>query len=196
VLKKIISYLFVKVDLYYIDLRNLNLFQEINFEEHQFLVLQDISRIDLFYPIGLERGDKFIQIVKNRLTSGKYYCFCFFNSKNNEISYLRWLKTDSFYHMDLKDTIDLKLKDAFTLDSYTPYKYRSIGLHKEMNKRMLNYCKNQLNLNKIFMVIFSGKEFEYLHKTVEELGYVRIKTKSHINFKYFKLILNKLIQHA
>lgn len=189
---KIFKSLLARVDLYSIDLKEIELFDEKKFVGFSFKVINGIDEIGKLDFIISERGVKYKEVVTERLSSDTFLCFGFFENLTGNAAYCRWIRTDSFYHDSYKERIRLNSHEVFTLDSYTPNLYRGLGLHKEMNRRMLNYCKENLKVKKIFMVIFSGSEFAHLHKTVKDLGYKKIHSKCYPDLGYLKAIINKL----
>jgi hypothetical protein len=185
VYKKIVrrlTRLLVKVDLYKINIETYQTFDIKYFTKFEFLMITDMDGFSLLDKILTERGLHFREVVENRLQSGNYICFLYKNVNSNEAVYYRWLTNVSFFHGALRENLILDSDHAFTLDSYTSVQYRGLGLHKQMNKQMLNFCKNNLKLKSVRMVIYRGKAYLHLHKTVQELGYELEKSKTYIRF--------------
>lgn len=172
---------FVLIDLYRIDLDNCNRFKEGVFDNYSTIIINDISDMSKLQPIIKERGITFNNIVEERLLSGNFICFCFIDNSTGKPAYSRWLKTGSFFHDRYKKRIELKNNEAFTLDSYTLYEFRGKGLHKEMNKRMLNYCKENLRIMSVYMVIFRGKQYRHLHMIVKDIGYILVQSNFYLS---------------
>jgi|GEM_PF-2639622 len=185
-IRKLFRSTIVKLDLYKNDLTVLNNFKESYVPPYQFIVISDSSNIDYFRSVREERGERFMKILLERLNSENFLCFSFMDGNNKDVAYLRWLRKETFYHETYKKEIKLEHDEAFTLDSYTSLKHRGRGLHKEMNKRMLNYCKNDLQLKAIYMVIFSGGAFFHLHKLVTEIGYKKYSSNIYLDLSYIK----------
>jgi len=186
-----------KIDLYCIILNKE--YTESSLDGIQFKVTDSLLDIQQLQPLFNERGEKYHEIVKARLGSGNFLCFSFVDTITGKPIYVRWLRTDTFIHDRYKKKITLGSDEAFTMDSYTLNNYRGKGFHAEMNKRMLNYCSNILKLKKVYMVIFSGDEFMHLHKTVKELGYVKIDSVTRLNtgfVRHFFSRIKKYVQSA
>lgn len=189
---KVFHLLFVHVDLYCLDLNEIEMFEETNPGAFSFLIIKDVSEISKLQLIVDERGEKFRQIIQERLRSGNFSCFCFVDKKSGNVAYSRWLRRGSFQHERFKKTIRLAKDEAFTMDSYTAAEFRGLGLHKEMNRRMLNYCKRELKIHRVFMVILRGKEYSHLHRIVRELGYRRIQSRFYFRTESVKALLNRV----
>lgn len=196
-IRKILRMFLVRIDLYCIDLRKNELFKETELKDYSLSILKDVSGLQALRALIAERGEKFGRIAKERWQSGNFLCFCFIEKSTSRAAYSRWLSKDSFYHDRFRGTIRLADDEAFTMDSYTPFEFRGRGLHKEMNRRMLNYCKGELKLKRIFLVILRGSEYSHLHKIVRELGYERIRSRFYFRAGSIKTIVSKLIKsHA
>jgi hypothetical protein len=188
-LQKFIKSLFVSISLFKNDLKIYNPL-DINLKEgFKFQLISNINDLSFFESFINEKGEPYKDILRRRLESGDFLCFMYYDVINQKAAYTRWLTFKSFYHDRFSQLIQLNENEAFTLESYTLNEYRGNYLHREMNKEMLNYCKNTLKLSSIFMVIFNGKDFEHLHKLVKGMGYKKIKTKRHINFNFIKNII-------
>jgi len=193
-IRKIIGLFFVRVDLYCINLQDAELFNEKILDKYSFEIINDISDLPKLNSLFNERGEVFRSVVKERLLSGNFLCFCFIEKESRKMAYTRWLRKDSFYHEKLKEIVELAEDEAFTMDSYTLREFRGQGLHTEMNKRMLNFCKNEMNVSKVYMVIFHGEEYSHLHRTVEEIGYFRIRSRLHFQQNLINRIKKKFIR--
>lgn len=191
-MRKIFRQLFVHIDLYGNDLQKISLFGEKDLGDYVFAIIADISGIDKLQSLIAQRGEKFRHVAEERLRSGNFICFCFIESASAKAAYSRWLRRDSFYHDRFKETIRLAADEAFTMDSYTPPEFRGKGLHKEMNRRMLDYCKRELKLHRVLMVILRGPEYLHLHKIVRELGYRRLKSRFYFKTEIVKTIMKRL----
>ncbi|MBN1472271.1 MAG: hypothetical protein JW925_10860 [Syntrophaceae bacterium] len=189
---KIRRMFFIHVDLYCNYLQEMKLFREKELGNYAFTIVDGTTGIDKLKLLVSERGEKFRQVVVERLRSGNFMCFCFIEKSSGKAAYSRWLRKGSFYHDRFKETIQLAADEAFTMDSYTPIEFRGKGLHKEMNKRMLNYCKKELKISKVYMIIFRGKMFVHLHKTVLELGYRRIRSRFYFKTDLFVKIKRRI----
>lgn len=181
----------VTTNLYAMDLNKFQLLNEKKIPHFALKILTNINDISNLQLVIEERGAEYKKILEERLSSKKFICFSFMDDLNNNVAYTRWLRTDSFTHERYKKRIDLKEGEAFTLDSYTCNNYRGKGLHKEMNIRMLNYCKSELKLQTIYMVILEGPEYVHLHKTVKELGYAKVKSNKSFDFRIITNLLQK-----
>jgi hypothetical protein len=184
--------LFEYINLYAIDLNTNESFKEKEYVDYDFKIIKNISEIHKLQLHIYERGEKYKQVISDRFKSGIFFCFCFIEKSSGKAAYARWLRKGSFFHIRYKMEIELKTDEAFTMDSYTPIEFRGKGLHKEMNKRMLNYSKQELNINKVFLVILRGSEYAHLHKTVQELGYKRIRSHFYFNTGLLKKFVNKI----
>lgn len=183
---------FVHIDLYDNDLNDVDLFVERELEAFALTVVADDSGIQTLQSLMDERGSKFKQVAMERLKTGNFLCFCFSEKASGKAAYCRWLRKGSFYHDRFRREICLGEDEAFTMDSYTAHEFRGQGLHKEMNKRMLNYCKRELKLQRIFLVILRGREYAHLHKTVRELGYRRVQSRFYFRSDLVKALAGKL----
>ncbi len=173
----------VTIDLYKINMEN---FKEFDIEEDSnfdFCVLSDIGDIHTLENILQERGERFRLVVEERLSSGNYLAFIYKDKGSQQAAYYRWLTSSSFFHDRFLEEITLDKANVFTLDSYTSFGFRGQGLHKKMNMKMLNYCKKDLKCQSVSMVIFRGKAYDHLHKTVKELGYKLEKSKTYFKFR-------------
>lgn len=189
---KVINRIFYRLDLYLNDLEKLKVFEEKNIPEFLFHIINDKSDLSKLQLIIKERGEKYGNSIKERLDSDLFFCFCFIEKVTGRVAYVRWLRKGSFYHDRYKKIIQLSDDEAFTMDSYTCYEFRGKGLHKEMNKRILNYCKLVLKLKYIYLVIFNGSEYDHLHKIVKDIGYMRIDSNTYFNSSFLKSIFYKL----
>lgn len=185
-----------RLDLYCNDLNAIGFFEEKQISDYEFRVIKDISEIFILDKLISERGPNYRKVIIERLESKTFLCFSFIEKSTGKLAYSRWLRFDSFYHDGYRKKILLSDKEAFTLDSYTPIEFRSKGLHKEMNKRMLNYCKSILCLNKVYMVIFRGNDFLHLHNIVKEIGYKKIHSYSYLNFSLYKKLIILFKKHV
>ena len=195
-LKKYITRFFEFADYYCIDLGK----KSENFPEQQiigfeFIVVNEKLHKQLI-TFNHVRGEKYVLVVQDRLSSGQYNCFAFIEKSSGKIAYTRWLCINEFLSDILKESLEFKPYEAFTLDSYTPLEYRGKGLHKEMNVRMLNYLKSQTEITKVYMVI--RWFYPYLHKVVKDLGYIKLRSKIYYKKgsikQFIKLLYNKLIK--
>lgn len=175
-LSKIFNYLIERVNLYSIDLTKS---QEMNVKKYEFAfkLIEEISDIHVLEKLMSERGEAYTETVKHRLASKNYLCFCYVENSSREAVYTRWLRRDSFEHDRYGRFIKLNDDEGFTMDSYTRLDSRGKGLHTEMNKQMLNFCKTELGILKIYMVIMAGRKYNHLHKTVKDLGYIKINSR-------------------
>ncbi|NPD46734.1 hypothetical protein [Lentimicrobium sp. S6] len=191
---KVIESIHVKVDLYKI---NLTMWEYESIESKgrfEFIVSSNTKILKYFKTIVSERGEKYLHLAEERLNSGDFICFGFLDKEEHDIAYLRWLKKKTFYSEVYKKTIFLGDKDAFTMDSYTPVKYRGLKLHKDTNSNMLNYIKKKFDLENIYIIIFNGRKYDHLHRTIKQLGYVKENTNSYFDFSYAKSKISRLLK--
>lgn len=192
-----IGQIFECVDLYRLNLKEtINKFPEKNIKGYSFKVLNNTYE-QVLYDFLNNRSKKYIGLIIDRINSqAEYMCFAFIENETGNIAHTRWVCFREFYSDVLKEKLILSNKEVITLDSYTHPDHRLKGLHTEMNKRMLNYLKEETDIEIVYIIIRCF--YPYLHKVVRDLGYIRIKTKvyykkgSIINF--FKKIIKKFFK--
>ncbi len=178
--------------LWVIDISHRKVFKESVLKDYSFMVLKTPEEIKLnMQKIMQNRPEEYRFILEKRIENGTYWCYAFIHKKTFTFAYTRWTCLNKFYCDIMKETINLDKHEIFTLNSFTHPDHRHKGLHKEMNKRMLNYLMKNTSYEKVYMVIncFLG----HLIKVVKSLGYKRIKTKLSFNKKSIQYFLKKLI---
>jgi GNAT superfamily N-acetyltransferase len=185
--------LFNCVSLWATDISHRKVFRERILKGYSFMVLKTPEEIKLnMQKIMRNRLDKYRFVLEERIENGTYWCYAFIHKKTCIFACTRWTCLKKFYYQPMKKTINLDKHEIFTLDSFTHPDHRRKGLHKEMNKRMLNYLMKNTSYEKVYMAIncFLG----HLIKVVKPLGYKRIKTKLSFNKESIQYFLKKLIR--
>tara|TARA_Y100001958_G_C21247945_1_gene579981 strand:- start:2785 stop:3339 length:555 start_codon:yes stop_codon:yes gene_type:complete len=133
----------------------------------------EFEKLSYLYQNDYEK----LKIVNNRLNSGNYLCFSYIDNENKVIVYARWICKKEYYSDILREKLHFKENQALTLDSWTHPNYRGLGLHRNMNIKMLNWIKENTDITEVYMVI---KIFiPHIKKIAVELGYKPIKTYFH-----------------
>jgi hypothetical protein len=162
-----------------VDISHKKLFTERSLEDYTFHVITSSDQMEqMKYELAQGRGDKYVDIIKERIKNGTYWCYAFIHKKTSTAAYTRWSCTDRFYSEQLRKELIFKKDEIFTLNSYTHPEHRKKGLHREMNIRMLNYLMQNTDYSKVYMVI--NCFIRHLTKIPRELGYKPIETKIYL----------------
>lgn len=190
-----INRFFEFADYYKLDLDEIHLFRNKNkFKKFEF-ILAPKEMYSKIIDFNYSRGEAYVKIVKDRLSSSIDSCFIVIDRKKNKIAYTRWLRIDTFYSSVLNEHLKFNDNEALTYDSYTSIEYRGQGLHKQMNIEMLYYIKNNTKIKKVYIII--KWFYPYLHKIVKNIGYKKIKTEFYYKrgsfVQFLKILYRKLI---
>lgn len=130
-----------------------------------FPTIEDLNKLEDHYKDVHGK----IGIVRDRFNSGDYICIAYEDLNSNSIAYTRWLCFHRFFSSDFGHLFEFGTNEVFTLDSYTAPQFRKLGLHHQMNIEMLNWLKQDMNIEFVYMVIRCF--IPHLAKIPMELGY-------------------------
>lgn len=172
---KIFNTLFSCAKLWYVNLSEKQLYEETEIKDFRFQVIKSPMKLkEMIIQIAQERGEQYIRLMEYRINNGTYWCFLFLHAPTGDIAYTRWTCKNEYFSESMNMNLTFKSDEIFTLNSYTHPKYRKLGLHREMNLRMLNYIMENTKYSKVYMVIRCF--LPHLVKIPRSLGYIPVKT--------------------
>ena len=185
---------FTCIDIFSIDLENYIPYPEKDLEAFEF-ILPDKSYFDRLMILYEGSGGNYFEVLTNRFKDpDRYQCFAFQHKETRKIAYARWMCYREFYSDKLKETLFFNENEALTLNSYTYPEFRKMGLHKEMNSKMLNYIYTHHGINRVYVLI--NCFMPHLSKVVKNLGYRKKRTRLYYrkgSLKYYSgRLLSKL----
>jgi len=175
-IKKNFFRFFACIDLFAIELETYMPYPEKELTGFDFM-LPDKSYFDDLMILYEGSGGNYFEVLTNRFKQPNIYkCFAFQHKESKMIAYARWMCYREFYSDKINETLHFKDNEALTLNSYTFPEFRKMGLHKEMNSRMLNYVYNHHGIRRVYVLI--NCFMPHLSKVVKRLGYRRTRTKA------------------
>jgi len=172
---KIFNSLFSCARLWCVNINDEQLYEETGIKEFKFKVIKSPEILNkLKIQIAQERGEQYVRLIESRINNGTYWCFLFEQEPTGDIAYTRWTCRDEYFSDSMNLSLTFNSDEIFTQNSYTHPKYRKLGLHREMNLKMLNYIKKNTEYSKVYMVIRCF--LPHLVKIPRALGYIPVKT--------------------